>query len=193
MKRRRFIQTIAAAPALAVPASSALAQQPANPQARQASEIPRLETSVSDVAAAYTPRFFTALQFSALRKLSAILMPALGNNPGALEAEAPEFLDFLIGQSPVERQQIYRAGLDLLNAQAMKQFKKNFADVDETQANTLLAPLRIPWTYNPPTEPLSRFLREAKADVRTATMNSREWNTVGGKRTGVGQYWYPID
>ena len=191
MKRRRFIQTMAAAPALAVPAAAVTARQ--NPQARQAVEIPKLETSISDVAAAYTPKFFTALQFSALRKLSAILMPALGNNPGALEAEAPEFLDFLIGQSPAERQQIYRAGLDILNAQAMKQFKKNFADVDDTQANTLLAPLRIAWTYNPPTEPLARFLREAKADVRTATMNSREWNTAGGRRTGVGQYWYPID
>ena len=193
MKRRKFIQTMAAAPALAVPVTSAQAQQPGNPQGRPAPDIPRLETSVSDVAAAYTPKFLTALQFSALRKLSAILMPARGNNPGALEAEAPEFLDFLIGQSPVERQQIYRAGLDLLNAQAMKQFKKNFADVDDTQANTLLAPLRIAWTYNPPTEPLARFLREAKADVRTATMNSREWNTTGGRRTGVGQYWYPID
>ena len=192
MKRRKFIQTMAAAPALAASVAPALAQQPANARPAPA-EIPKLETSVSDAAAAYTPRFFTALQFSALRKLSAILMPALGNNPGALEAEAPEFLDFLIGQSPAERQQIYRVGLDILNTQAMKQFKKNFAEVDETQATTLLAPLRVAWTYEPPTEPLTRFLREAKQDVRTATMNSREWNTAGGKRTGVGQYWYPID
>ena len=193
MKRRKFIQTMAAAPALAVPVASSSAAAQAQPARPAPPEIPRLETSVSDVAAAYTPKFFTALQFSALRKLSSILMPALNNNPGALEAEAPEFLDFLIGQSPAERQQIYRAGLDILNANAMKQFKKNFADVDDTQANTLLAPLRIAWTYNPPTEPLARFLREAKVDVRTATMNSREWNTAGGRRTGVGQYWYPID
>ena len=193
MKRRRFIQTMAAAPALAAPAAAATAPAQAQQPARQAPDIPRLDMSVADAAAAYTPRFFTALQFSALRKLSAILMPALNNNPGALEAEAPEFLDFLIGQSPAERQQIYRAGLDILNAQAMKQFKKNFADVDETQANTLLAPLRAAWTYDPPTEPLARFLREAKQDVRTAMMNSREWNTAGGRRGGIGQYWYPID
>ena len=54
MKRRRFIQTMAAAPALAVPAAAATAQQPA----RQAPDIPRLEMSVADAAAAYTPRFF---------------------------------------------------------------------------------------------------------------------------------------
>jgi hypothetical protein len=191
MKRRRFIQTMAAAPTLAVPLTSENATP--QPAARQSQDFPRLEVSVSDAAAEYTPHFFTPAQFAALRKLSMILMPALGNNPGAIEAGAPEFLDFLISQSPAERQQIYRSGLDILNTQAMKQYKKNFADVDETQAGTLLAPLRAAWTYEPPTEPLARFLREAKADVRTATMNSREWNTVGGRRTGIGQYWYPID
>lgn len=189
MKRRRFIQTIAAAPALAVPVANATAQQPA----RQAQDFPRLEMSVSDAAAAYTPRFFSALQFAALRKLSTILMPALNGNPGAIEAGAPEFLDFLISQSPAERQQIYRSGLDILNTQATKQFKKSFADLEEAQAATLLAPLRQPWTYDPPTEPLARFLRDAKQDVRTATMNSREWNTAGGRRSGIGQYWFPID
>lgn len=190
MKRRRFIQTMAAAPALAVPATAATAQPVA---ARQAQDFPRLEMSVSDAAAEYTPRFFSAPQFAALRKLSTILMPALNGNPGAIEAGAPEFLDFLISQSPTERQQIYRAGLDILNTQASKQFKKSFADLDESQATTLLAPLRQPWTYEPPTDPLARFLREAKADVRTATVNSREWNTTNGRRGGVSQYWFPID
>ena len=46
-------------------------------------------------------------------------------------------------------------------------------------------------------DPLARFLVAAKQDVRTATMNSREWNTAGaagGRRTGgTGLYWYPID
>ena len=193
MKRRRFIQTMAVAPALAIPAAPVLAKQPAQSGRPPMPEIPRLETSVSDAAAEYTPKFFTPPQFAALRKLSEIIMPSLNGNPGAIEAAAPEFLDFLISQSPAERQQIYRTGLDLLNAQATKQFKKSFADVDETQANTLLAPLRVAWTYEPPTDPLARFLREAKADVRTATMNSREWNTAGGRRGGTGQYWYPID
>ncbi len=196
MKRRRFIQTIAAAPALAVPAATpALLAQP---QAqRPAPEAPKLEISSADAGAEMTPRFFSAPQLAALRKLSDILMPPLNNLPGALDANAAEFLDFLIGQSSAERKQIYRTGLDILNAQALRQFKKPFADVDAAQANTLLAPLKQPWTYEPPTEPLARFLREAKQDVRTATQNSREYNTAGsagGRRGGgVGQYWYPLD
>jgi hypothetical protein len=198
MKRRRFIQTLAATPAVALPVTSELrAEQPASPQQRPAEEAPKLEIAPPDAAADGVARFFSAPQFAALRKLSSVLMPPLNEMPGALEAGAPEFLDFLIGKSPADRQQLYKTGLDGLNARALRQFKKAFAEVDDAQAATLLAPLRQPWTYNPPADPFARFLREAKQDVRTATMNSREYTTAGssgGRRGGgVGQYWYPID
>lgn len=198
MKRRRFIQTLTATPAIVAPVVRA--QQPTGPGTsppRPQEEAPKLELATPDLAAEMTPRFFTAPQFAALRKLSDILLPPLNGLPGALEAQAPEFLDFLLGASPADRQQLYRAGLDALNAQAMKQFKKPFAEVNEAQANTLLAPLRQTWTYEPPAGPLARFLWAAKQDVRTATMNSREYATAssaGGRRGGgLGQYWYPID
>lgn len=199
MRRRRFIQTLAATPAVALPVTAELhAQQgsPARP-APTTEDAPKLEIASLDAVAEGVPRYFSALQFAALRKLSDILMPPLNGMPGALEAEAPEFLDFLISKSPADRQQIYKAGLDALNAQAQRQFRKAFAEVDEAQAATLLAPLRQPWTYEPPADPLARFLREAKADVRTATQNSRVYATAGsagGRRGGgMGQYWYPLD
>jgi hypothetical protein len=198
MKRRRFIQTLAITPAAALPiAAEPLAQQRGGPQAGQTEDAGRLETAALDAVAESTPRFFNAQQFAALRKLSDILLPALNGLPGALEAGAPEFLDFLVGKSSAERQQLYRAGLDALNAQATRQFKKAFAEVDDAQAGALLAPLRQPWTFEPPADPLARFLREAKQDVRTATVNSRAYITAaatGGRRGGgMGQYWYPLD
>ncbi|MBL8188386.1 MAG: gluconate 2-dehydrogenase subunit 3 family protein, partial [Acidobacteria bacterium] len=161
-------------------------------------EAPKLETASLDAAGDTTPRFFSAPQLAALRKLSAILMPPLNNMPGALDASAPEFLDFLISKSPAERKQIYTTGLNTLNAQATKRFGKAFAEVTDAQAAELLAPLKQPWTYEPPADPFARFLREAKQDVRTATINSREYATAassGGRRGGggLGQYWYPID
>jgi len=132
-----------------------------------------------------------------MKKLSAILMPALGKIPGATEARAPEFLDFLLGQSPADRQQLYRAGLDQLNVKAKKQFNQSFAEVDASQADTLLAPLREPWTHEPPKDPLARFLRAAKQDVRTATVNSREYSVAGAATArrsfgSGGFYWYPL-
>ena len=197
MKRRRFIQTLAVTPAAAFPAAAeSFPAVAVEPQAAPPAEAVKLEIASLDVAGETTHRFFTATQFAALSKLSEILMPALNEMPGALEADAPAFLDFLIGKSPVERQQIYRGGLDALNAKAQLQFKKPFAQLDATQAGTLLAPLREAWTYVPPTDVYARFLREAKADVRTATMNSRAYATAGaaGRRGGgTGQYWFPLD
>jgi hypothetical protein len=197
MKRRRFFQTLAAAPA----ATALLGQQqPAAPApaARQAaSEEPKLETSASDQVADSVPHFFSAPQFAALCKLSGMLMPPINGAPGALEAKAPEFLDFLIGESPADRQQVYKAGLDALNAQSAERYQKPFAELDATQADAILAPLHQPWTYIPPADSLAHFLIVAKADVRTATVNSREYNTAGasgGRRMGgTGLYWYPID
>lgn len=193
MKRRRFIQTVAAAPAIAIPAT-APAAQPATQ--RPPAEAPKFELSPLDAVGDTTPRFFSAVQLATLRKLSDVLMPALNGMPGALEAGAPEFLDFLIGASAADRKQLYKNGLDTLQTQAQKKFGKAFADLNETQVGELLAPLKKPWTYEPPADPFARFLREVKADVRTATINSREYSTAGsaGRRGGgVGQYWYPID
>jgi hypothetical protein len=209
MKRRRFVQAVVAAPAAPV----VLAQQtpaparPGLPSATPAAAAPRaeearLDTAVADEAADMIPRLFNAQQLAALRKLCEIIMPAIDGAPSGVEAGAPEFLDFLMGESPADRRQVYQAGLDALNSQAKKRFRKSsFAEVTASEADAILSPLREPWTYEPPADPLARFLRAAKADIRTATVNSREYasrvaSAGGGRRGGgggSGLYWYPID
>src|SRR3954447_10512343 len=183
MKRRRFFQTVGAAAA----AAPAIVGQP---QQAPSTGLPKLETAVADAAAETLPHFFTAQQFAAVKKLAGILQPAMNGTPGAIEAQAPEFLDFYIGESPADRQQVYRAGLDGLVA-------AGFVDADAAKATAILAPLKAPWTYDTPADPLAKFLRAAKADIRTATLNSREYNTagaVGGRRFGAqGLYWLPLD
>lgn len=204
MRRRRFVQALAGAPA----AGALLGQQPGanqsapgvplnptqgvQPPGRAAEELPKLEPSVPDAAADSVPRFFTAPQFGALRKLSDHLMPKTNASPGALAGGAPEFLDFLIGASSAERQQVYRAGLDGLNEQAKKKFAKSFGDLESAEVETMVAPLHQPWTYEEPADPVARFLRAAKLDVRTATINSREYGSRQ-RFGGGGLYWYPLD
>ena len=161
MKRRRFFRAMAAAPL----APSLIAQQtaaPSNapgttspaPPALDATQPPaslnraptamtapvKIGTAVADEVAEMALRYFTSAHFSALRKLSETIMPPMNGAPGALEAGAPEFLDFLIRESPQDRQQLYKVGLDRLNAQAKKRFNKTFADLDATQTATMLAP-----------------------------------------------------
>jgi len=185
---------------MAAPVAPMLAQQVATPPGRAnrapAGE-PKIETAAADQSADPVLRFFNAGQFAAIKRLSGILMPSMNGAPGALDAGAAEFLDFLMSESTADRQQVYQAGLDALNSQARKEYGKEFAAVEAVQAEELLAPLRQPWQYDPPADPLARFLVTAKADVRTATINSREWNTAaapsGSRRAGgTGLYWNPI-
>jgi hypothetical protein len=193
------MQAIASAPAAPVLAAQQRSLPP-GAAARPVQEAPAITATALDAVADMAPRFFNAQQFAALRKLSETLMPPLKGNPGALDTTACEFLDFLIGVSPAERQQLYRNGLDALNAQAKKQFGKSFAEVDAAQADTILKPLFVamPPNSEPPADPLRRFVAQAHTDIRTATTSSREWSvagSAGGRRGGGGSnwYWYPID
>ncbi len=211
MKRRRFIQSLAAAPAVplvaqqaAPPAPAPQAAPPGGPFGRTGPADPPLQTVAADLAAQpVAPVFCNAAQFAALKKLGSLLAPPLAGKPGALEAGAPEFLDFLLSVSPAESQKLYRDGLNALNAQAAKQFKVPFAELNATQADAILRPLLsvIPWVEDLPKEPAHRFIAQAQRDFRTATQNSREWaaaNANSGRRGrgfggGIGLYWLPID
>lgn len=191
MKRRRFIKTMATASAL--PATLA-AQAPAETTA------PALELASFDSAADPRPGFFSTHQLAALTRVSELLFPRYNGLPSAVDAGAPAFLDFLIGESPEADQKIYIDGLDALNFQAAMRFDKPFAEIEEAQAHELLAPLRQPWTPEPSTDALTVFLQRAKADVRTATVNTQLWAEAlassggGGRRIGgSGQYWLPLD
>jgi hypothetical protein len=179
MKRRQFVRSLPflyASPALFAQA------------------IAKLDVAATDAVGIPVPRFFAAPQVAALRRLSDIIMPSIAGAPGAVEAGAPEFLDFFIGESPQPVQNLYRSGLDALNTGATAKYGQGFAALDDTQADFVLSPLREPWTWKAPADPFAAFLRQAKADILTATLNSREWITAAQRNrggAGNGTYWLP--
>ena len=166
-----------------------------------AESAPPLQTTAADLTAEPAPQaFFSAPQFAALRKLGSLLQPPLKGRPGALDCGAPEFLDYLISVSPADRQQLYKTGLDSLNAQAKKQHGKTFADLEASHADALLKQLLavIAWDEDLPKDPLKHFVAQAHRDFRTATVNSRAYADSGassGRRggRGTGMLWLPID
>ncbi len=218
MKRRNFVRSLLVAPAAPAIVLGGQAAQPhttprqqaapkPNTPARQISrqphDVPHLELSPVDLSGQPAQHYFTEVQFSTLRKLGGILVPPLKNNPGALEAQAPEFLDFLISASPEDRQVLYLSGLDRLEEQSKDKFQKSFCDLDAQQAGEILRPLMVvrPWPQDLPSDPLQNFMAQVHEDLRTATMNSREWAAASeksgrlftrGSRTS-GYYWAPID
>ncbi len=213
MKRRNFVRNLLIAPAipgvLASEQAAAKAAPAARPETQQhtcshgPTDAPLLPLDAPDLNAEPAPHYFTATQFGTLRKLSALLQPPLKGNPGAIEAKAPEFLDFLISVSLPDRQKLYLTGLDGLEIKSIDTFQKHFYDLDETQAGTILKPLMVvrDWPRDFPSDPLKHFLAQVQDDLRTATMNSREWASAmeksgrfftRGHRTS-GHYWAPID
>jgi hypothetical protein len=216
MKRRSFIRALTAAPAAPLliaqqapaPAPAAAAAAPAVARGRGGA-VQQFAIVSPDAVAETAPSFFTASQMAALRRFGKLMVAVPEGYPGAVEAKAPEFVDFLIGVSPADSQQLYRNGLDALNAQAAKQFKKSFADLDNAQADAVVRPLlvAIAWDKEMPSDPVKRFVVQARRDLQTATRNSREYATAastsgsrgggrgfgGGFGGGAGQYVLPID
>jgi hypothetical protein len=120
MKRRRFITAIAAAPAIpalvaqqpapvvpAAPAVPAAVARAGRGGSRGAvADVPKIPVVEIDEAGVTTARYFSAPQLAALRRLAGQLLPPVKSNIGALDCDAVEFLDFLIAQSPADRQQL---------------------------------------------------------------------------------------
>ncbi|CAN5748814.1 hypothetical protein BH10ACI4_BH10ACI4_00900 [soil metagenome] len=159
---------------------------------------PNIPITAPDIVATTDTRYFTPVRYATLVKLSEILMPVSSDYPGAIQASAPEFLDFLLGGSPADRQAMYNEGLDRLNADSMKKFSVAFAKADAKQADAVIRPYLKGWINDhPPKEKHERFIALAHRDIRTATINSPTWAAAAeaaGERTpGVGLYWAPID
>ena len=217
MRRRDFVKGILAASAAAKtiaaqqPAPAASVAQhtlpPATPIApgpvpwmRGLLDVKPLEmgTLVPDAVAQTEAHFFNEEQTKTLRRLCALLMPPMKGRPGALDAGAPEFLDFLIGVSPRDRKQMWLDGLDWLDAEAKRKTSASFADATDAQADAVIRPWLRAWiSDHPPTEPNARFINLAHSDIRMATENSEAWSEAGRAQghgtAGVDLYWYPVD
>jgi Gluconate 2-dehydrogenase subunit 3 len=218
MQRRDFFKGIMAASvaATAVP-NSLLAQQTATPVAPSApppatpppGPVPWMRglmevkplpitTLSADAVAQTNAHFFSDQQLATLRRLSEVLVPPSQGYPGSIEAGAPEFLDFLVGVSPSDRQQLYQSGLDRLEAEAKKHFTISFTAANADQADQLLRPWLRTWMNDhPPTDPYEQFINIAHADIRTATINSQAWSDAARKAgtptPNTDLYWYPVD
>jgi hypothetical protein len=180
MKRRSVLQSILAIPVTAV---AAAAQTTPAPMAEAQLETPNTPVVPADQTAAPFRRTFTPDQFSALTRLGDLIVPAWNGCPGASEAGAPEFLDFLIGSSAPARRDLYRTGLDTLNGNSQTKFGQPFAALNAQQASVFLSPL-------------SPFLQAAKSDLLRATFNSRPYIDAVAQtrrpRNASKYFWYPI-
>lgn len=160
-------------------------------------KTPLPHTEVVDGIAEMELKFFTPQQMATLGRLCDVLLPPIGDKPGALQAQTPLFLDFLIGSSPDSRKKMYTGGLDWMDAETQKRYKMPFAKLNDAQADAMLKPWLRTWmSDHPPTEAHADFVNIAHNDIRRATVNSKAWSdvpSVGAQQsTNVELYWSPI-
>ena len=176
MKRRRILQSL-----VAMPAAAAAAQSVTTAAAPE--EFPKLRVASVESGAAGRPTLFSSAQLDALAKLGDAIVPSVAGRPAASQAGVPEFLDFLIGQSSKDVQDLYREGLDRLSRDGVNE--------------RTLAPLKEAWVYAGPADRFAQFLQRAKIDIIQATTNSHEWaDSLGRGRRGsapTGYYWRSLD
>ncbi len=159
---------------------------------------PNIPVTVPDLLAVTETRYFTPVRYATLVRFCEVLMPQGESYPGATQAGVPEFLDFLIGASPAERQAMYNNGLDRLNADAMKECHVAFAKADAKGADMVIRPYLKAWINDhPPREAHEKFIALAHREIRTATMNSPLWaeaaQAAGERTPGVGMYVAALD
>jgi len=85
----------------------------------------------------YQPKFFDPHQWSTLRKLCDFIMPRDEKSGGALEANAPEFIDLLTSESP-EFQIRLRGGLAWLDGYCTRHYSHPFFDCSVEQQKATL-------------------------------------------------------
>jgi hypothetical protein len=192
MKRRELLYSLLGVSGLP---AFVQAQQPVTPPATE--ELPPLQLTHPSQLAEGVLKFFAPAEFAAFRHLGNVIMPAADSEPGALDAKAPEFLDFLLSESPNELQALYRNGIRELEKRSLQRHKQNFPKLPPAGIKDVLSPLEGPWSYRGPAEPFAQFLQASKIAFYQATVNSREWADAQSARrrgaAGTNTYYLPVE
>lgn len=196
MRRRHLLRGAVLAPAAAAiaPLPAAAAPQYAAPAA--ATDTAKLTLQEPSYSGTQCTAFFDALETQALRALAAALVPAHNGMPGAVECGVAEFFDFHTSQAPHERRQLWRSGLQELDSRSLARYGGRFAKLTPAQTAQILAPLQQKWTFQGPADGFGQFLWQARADMLTATLNSREYAEANtGRRAAAASnyYWRSLD
>src|SRR5436189_2905002 len=85
---------------------------------------------------AYKPKCFTVSEYKTLQRLADLIVPADEKSKGALEAGAPEFIDFLSSQCK-ELAEIYTGGFAWLDHEMTKRYSVSFVAATPEQRTAM--------------------------------------------------------
>lgn len=97
---------------------------------------------------AYKPKFFNAHEWATVTLLAGIVIPKDEKSGSAVDAGAPEFIDFMMIDRP-EAQVPMRGGLRWLDSESNARFGKSFREATDAQRTELLDDIAYPEKATP--------------------------------------------
>jgi hypothetical protein len=127
----------------------------------------------------YQPKCFTRHNFETLKNLANMIIPADEHSPGASDAGAAEFIDFLSNRNP-DLAAIFNGGLAWLDNYMQKHYGASFLDAKPEQKTELLDKLASKNNTTPETAPGEQFWTW----VRNMVVDAYYTSPVGVKDLG---------
>ena len=121
----------------------------------------------------YKPQFFSSREYALLERLAELIIPSDGT-PGASEAGASEFIDFMVGSDP-EIQYGFRYGLAWMGTHAQWLHGSPFLDLTVKKQNELLEHLAYKDRH-----------RTGEKDGRVFFKQLREYTVMGFYTSQIG-------
>jgi hypothetical protein len=127
----------------------------------------------------YQPKALTAHEYATLRRLTGLIIPADDRSPGALEAGAADYIDFLCSASQ-ELREIYTGGLAWLDNAMRRHHSTDFVSAPAEQQTALLDRIAYRKNASPELNPGIAFF----AWVRNMTVDAYYTTPIGVKEIG---------
>jgi len=148
-----------------------------------AQEAAHVHHAVADVKSAgqgdYQPQALTAHEYATLRHLTGLIIPADDRSPGAIEAGAADYIDFLCNASQ-ELKEIYTGGLAWLDNAMQRRHAIDFLGATAAQQTELLDRIAYRKNASPELNPGIAFF----AWVRNMTVDAYYTTPIGVKEIG---------
>ena len=144
----------------------------------------------------YKPKAFNPQEWTSLRRLCDLIIPADSHSKGALEAGAPEFIDLLSSQNK-EIAEMYTGGLAWLDTESKRRYSAAFAAAKPEQQTELLDLIayRKSAEQHPELGPGIRFFDWARKMTADAYYTSKagiaDLGFVGNK--GMAEFQVPVE
>ncbi len=156
MDRRELLRRVGS-----IPLAASIFLSPGRLQAAQ--EHVRRQAAKAGKAKPYTPKFFTPQEWTSVRVLADLVIPADARSGGASDALAPEFIDFILDDPLAEvrdRERLQtrmRGGLAWLERECAKRGGKGFSEASADERRAVLDDIAWPAKARPEMEAGAAF------------------------------------